>query len=138
MIPPPRQPAVMLILSIVTCGIYYLYYVYAATQDCNDFTRRQEQSPGTEVVLTIVTCGIYNLYWDYRMGKRLAEMCMMVGLPITDNAVLYLVLDLFGIGFINALLQQETMNRIWDASARGAPYTPGSWPPPPGPPYYHR
>lgn len=117
----------MLVLSILTCGIYYLYFVYASTKECNEFTRRDEMSPGTEIVLIIVTCGIWDIYWDYRMGKRLVEMGQMVGLQITDNAILYVILDVLQFGFINALIQQETMNRIWAAAQN----------PPPPPNYYY-
>jgi len=132
----PRDPALTLVLILLTCGIYYLYFIYVVSQETGDFLGEQEFSPGVEVLLSIVTCGIWNIYWDYRIGKRAAEMCGQVGLPVTDNATLYLVLDLVGVGgfgslgLVNPVLQQDTLNRIWKAAMTGPPST-DSWPPSP-------
>ncbi|HEX5323854.1 MAG TPA: DUF4234 domain-containing protein [Capsulimonadaceae bacterium] len=122
----PRNPVLILLFSFLTCGLYYFYVIYVISAETKDFLGRATESnisPGMEVLLTLVTCGIWNLYWDYRMGKRMAQMCQMVGLPVTDNAVLYLILDIFGIGFINILLEQDTLNRIWTAARSDGPPT---------------
>ena len=138
----PRDPALTLVFILLTCGIYYLYFIYVVSQETQDFTGESDLSPGVEVLLSLVTCGIWNIYWDYRMGKRMADMCVQVGLPVTDNAVLYLVLDLVGIGgfaslgLVNPVLQQDGLNRIWKAAMSGPPPSPpgsGVWPPAPDP-----
>lgn len=135
-----RDPALTLILILLTCGIYYLYFIYVVSQETQDFLGESDFSPGMEVVLSLVTCGLWNIYWDYRMGKRVAEMCVRVGLPATDNAVLYLVLDLVGfggfgsLGLVNPVLQQDSLNQIWKAAMGGPPPPPvPSWPPAPDP-----
>jgi len=136
----PRDPALTLILIFLTCGLYYLYFIYVTSQETQEFLGEQEYSPGVEVLLSIVTCGLWNIYWDYRIGKRSAEMCGRVGLPATDNSTLYLILDLVGfggfssLGIINPVLQQDLLNRIWKAAMTGPPppsASPSSWPPPP-------
>jgi hypothetical protein len=121
----PRDPALTLVLILLTCGFYYLYFIYVVSQETQDFLEEPDISPGVEVLLSVLTCGLWNIYWDYRMGKRIAEMSVRVGLPPTDNAILYLVLDLFGaggflsLGLINPVLQQDGLNRIWRASQDG-------------------
>ena len=136
----PRDPALTLILIFLTCGLYYLYFIYVTSQETQEFLGEQEYSPGVEVLLSIVTCGLWNIYWDYRIGKKSAEMCGRVGLPATDNSTLYLILDLVGfggftsLGIINPVLQQDLLNRIWKAAMTGPPppsASPSSWPPPP-------
>ena len=118
----PRSPGLTLLLILLTCGIYYLYFIYVVSQETQDFLEEPDTSPGLELLLCLLTCGLYNIYWDYKIGKRIAEMCVRVGLPPTDNAVLYLVLDLVGaggfasLGLLNPLLQQESLNRIWRAA----------------------
>jgi hypothetical protein len=140
----PRNPAMVLILCMLTCGLYYLYYMYTVTVEVNNYTGRKEQDPVTDVILTVLTCGLWDLYWDYKMGKRMARMTQMAGLPITDNAVLYLVMDLLQVGLINVVMQQDTLNRVWDArppyyGGNGGYPPPGNYPPPPNtPPYYGR
>ncbi len=122
----PRSPGLTLLLILLTCGIYYLYFIYVTSQETQDFLEEPDTSPGLEVLLCLLTCGLYNIYWDYKMGKRIAEMCVRVGLPPTDNAVLYLVLDLIGVGgfaslgLLNPVLQQESLNRVWRAAESGA------------------
>ena len=118
----PRSPGLTLLLILLTCGIYYLYFIYVVSQETQEFLEEPDTSPGLELLLCLLTCGLYNIYWDYKMGKRIAEMCVRVGLPPTDNAVLYLVLDLIGaggfasLGLLNPLLQQDSLNRVWQAA----------------------
>ena len=134
-----RNPALTLVLILLTCGLYYLYFIYIVSEETQEFLGERDVSPGVEVLLSVVTCGLYNVYWDYKIGKRVAEMCGRVGLPATDNAVLYLILDLVGfggfggLGLINPILQQDSLNRVWQAAMTGPPPgpDPGTWPPPP-------
>jgi hypothetical protein len=136
-----RNPAVTLVLILLTCGLYYLYFIYIVSEETQEFLGERDTSPGVEVLLSLLTCGLYNIYWDYKMGKRIAVMHVAVGLPPTDNAVLYLILDLVGfggfgsLGLINPILQQDSLNRVWTAAMTGPPPDPGptlgSWPPPP-------
>lgn len=137
-----RGPALVLILILLTCGIYYFFFIYKVSQETQDFLGESDVSPGTEVLLSLVTCGLWNVYWDYKMGKRMAQMCVRVGLPLTDNALLYLSLDLVGVGgfaslgLVNPVLQQDTLNRIWQAAMTGPPPPdagPDPWPPAPTP-----
>ena len=140
----PRSPVLTLILCLLTCGLYYFYYMFVVTEEVNRFTGKKEQDPAMDVILTLLTCGIWDIYWDYKMGKRMAEMTMMVGLPVTDNAILYLILNILGVGIINVVMQQETLNRVWSQVDRfGWGYGgPGGYPPPPNtyppPPYYRQ
>ena len=122
----PRSPGLTLLLILLTCGIYYLYFIYVVSRETQEFLDEPDTSPGLELLLCLLTCGLYNIYWDYKMGKRIAQMCVRVGLPPTDNAVLYLVLDLIGaggfasLGLLNPLLQQESLNRVWRAAENGS------------------
>lgn len=133
----PRDPALTLVLILLTCGIYYLYFIYIVSEETQEFLDERDMSPVVEVLLSVLTCGLYNIYWDYKVGKRVAEMCSRVGLPPTDNSVLYLIFDLVGfggfgsLGLINPILQQDGLNRIWKAAMTGPPPDPGTWPPPP-------
>ncbi len=135
----PRDPALTLVLILLTCGIYYLYFIYVVSEETQEFLGERDTSPAIEVLLSVLTCGLYNVYWDYKIGKRIAEMCGRVGLPATDNSVLYLILDLVGfggfgsLGLLNPILQQDGLNRVWKAAMTGPP-DPGSWPPPPAGP----
>lgn len=69
-------------------------------------------SGGMAFLLTLVTCGIYGFYWAYKMGKTIAAAESKNGIPAEDNSVLYLILQLVGLGIINYALMQNSLNAI--------------------------
>lgn len=139
-----RDPALVLVFILLTCGIYYLYFIYKVSEETQEYLGEPDTAPLMDVLLSVLTCGLWNIYWDYKTGKKIARMCEAAGLPVTDNAVLYLILDLLGVGgfasvgIINPLLQQDSLNRIWQAAMTphsfSPPPVPGIWPPPPSGP----
>ena len=55
-----------ILLSVITCGIYSLYWVYTLQEDTNRLTMNNtEPTGGMVVLLDIVTCEIYIVYWSY-------------------------------------------------------------------------
>lgn len=108
-----RNIGVSILLSIITCGIYAIYWFIVLTDevktasDDSGFT-----SGGVAFLLTLVTCGIYGIYWAYKMGKLLVIAKNKYNLPAEDNSVLYLVLELFGFGIVAYALMQNDLNQI--------------------------
>ncbi len=109
-----RSPALVIILSIVTCGIYAWYWIYKMSEELQRATGKSTISPGVELLLCIVTCGIYLIYWFYKYGKMITEAQEQAGLNAEDNAVLYLLLAIFGLGVVNMALMQSAVNKIWE------------------------
>lgn len=111
-----RNPALVVVLSIVTCGIYGLYWMYAVTNEIEDTLQARDgsvRSGGMTILLSIVTCGIYTIYWWYKQGKRVVQLGYEAGVTIADNAVLYLVLCFVGIGiYISTALMQSSLNQV--------------------------
>ena len=109
-----RNIAVCIILSIVTCGIYGIYWFIVMTDDVNSLSDEKTASGGTAFLYSILTCGIYMLYWNYKMGQRMAEVGKKYNKSINDNSVLYLVLSIFGLGIVNYCLIQSDLNKFAD------------------------
>ena len=109
-----RSILMCVILSIVTCGIYSLYWFVMLTEDTNRLSGRQSPSGITALLLTIVTCGIYGLYWAYQIGEALYSARMQRGYMGSNNNVLYLVLQLVCYVAGCAVMQNE-INQIIDA-----------------------
>lgn len=108
-----RSIAVAIILSIVTCGIYAIYWFIVLTDDAKiESGDSSAPSGGIAFLLSLVTCGIYGLYWAYKMGKTIAVAESKNGIPGEDNSVLYLILQLVGLGIINYALMQNSLNTI--------------------------
>ncbi len=106
-----RNIAVSIILSIVTCGIYGMYWFVCLTNDTNTVSGEAGTSGGLALVLTLVTCGIYGLYWAYKCGEKLDTAKQKRGIPASNGGVLYLILFIFG-GIIAYALIQNELNKL--------------------------
>ncbi len=110
----PKNIVTAVILSIVTCGIYGIIWFINLVDDvnrvCND--EDSNQSGGMVFLLTLVTCGIYGIIWFYKAGKRMFNAGNKYGMQFADNSVLYLVLELFGLGIVNYCLIQSDLNKF--------------------------
>ena len=107
-----REIAIAIILSLVTCGIYGLYWFACMTNDANKVSGEDSPSGGMAVLLSIVTCGLYSLYWVYKMGKKLNAAGTRHGRSVEDNSVLYLVLSIFGLSIVSWCLIQNELNKF--------------------------
>ena len=116
-----RSIAVSIILSIVTCGIYGIYWFICLTNETEVVSdNRTMSSGGVAFLLTLITCGIYGLYWAYQMGKMLMEAKAKNNLNATDNSIVYLILQLLGFGIINYALMQNDLNEIYRTRGQSA------------------
>lgn len=115
-----RNLGVSIILSIVTCGIYGLYWFIVLTDDAKNASHDVEGATGgVACLLTIVTCGIYGYYWAYKQGERIDNAKAMRGIPGSGNSnILFLILQIFGLGIVNYILLQDSLNKISDVDMR--------------------
>lgn len=111
-----------ILLSFVTCGIYAIIWFINLTDDARIVSGDTRLSGATCFLLTLITCGIYGYYWAYLMGKAMMQAKANNGLPAEDNSILYLILQLFGLGIVNYCLIQNDLNTISDMRA-GTPTT---------------
>ncbi len=101
-----RGLVMSIVLSIITCGIYGLYWLYCITETAREVNPNEWQTTGgMTILLIIVTCGIYGYYWNYKMGK--AFMTINGG---TDNSILYLILSVFQLTIVNYCIIQSDLN----------------------------
>lgn len=114
-----RSIAMAIVLTIVTCGIYGLYWIYKLHDEANALSgRTNEMSPALVVFLVIITCGIYQVYWAYTQGEKFREEAQARGSSEADDCpVLYLVMEVanYFVGvtsIINKALMQDRINQI--------------------------
>ncbi|MBQ7500165.1 MAG: DUF4234 domain-containing protein [Clostridia bacterium] len=109
----PRNIAVCIILSIVTCGIYSYYWLYCLTEDLNAIKGDPNATSGGMVVLlSIVTCGIYLWYWLYKQGSAIDELKARRGAPTDNTALLYIILAIVGLSIVDYALIQDEINTM--------------------------
>lgn len=105
-----RSVALYIILSIVTCGIFALYWFVCLADDTNTLSGNQGTSGGVALLLSIVTCGIYGLYWVYKLGESLDTVDAANGKQQKNRAIIFLVLNLLGLGIVTFALAQSSIN----------------------------
>lgn len=102
------------VLSIVTCGIYGIYWLYTIASDLNDLCESQNQEKGAEpglvVVLGIVTCGIYSLYYLWKAGKMVSSLTRSNGQHPSDDSIVLMVLSLLQLSLVSYCILQSHIN----------------------------
>jgi hypothetical protein len=83
----------LLLLSIVTFGIYEIWYLHHWTKDINEICK--EDGKNNEGILlyfllTLVTCGFFPLFWWFKAADRLSRAAVResVAVDISGGKVL--------------------------------------------------
>ena len=112
-----------IILSIVTCGIYGLYWLYCLASDINSLSDDPNaMSPVLVIVLSMVTCGLFFLYWLYKSGTILDQKMVETGRTSENRPVLYIVLAFFGLAIVTYALMQDTINKLAESDSNKSPF----------------
>ena len=102
------------VLSLVTCGIYSIYWLYTIAHDLNDLCESQNQEKGAEpglvVVLSIVTCGIYLLYYLWKAGKMVSSLTRSNGHHPSDDSIVLMVLSILQLSLVSYCILQSHIN----------------------------
>lgn len=103
-----------ILLAIITCGIYSLYWQYKQMDTLNSWLGRQEYSFGLWLVLSFLTCGIFSLYYEYKMATGINEIQTNKGMYVDANLpILCVLLALFGVGIASIAIQQSHINKLY-------------------------
>lgn len=107
-----RELILYILLTVVTCGLFGLYWFVCLTDDINTLSGQPDTSGVMSVLLTLITCGIYGFIWAYKQGDKIDKIKMSRGIPASNGGVLYLILYLFGGVIAYALIQNEVNNLV--------------------------
>lgn len=104
-----RGIAVAVILTIVTCGIYGIFWMIKLNDEINYLSGETNATSGGMVFLfSLITCGIYAIYWAYKMGERVDRI---KGDPHGNSAILFLIVSIIGFSIVAYALMQDTVNK---------------------------
>lgn len=104
-----RSIATCIILSILTCGIYEIYWIVKMGKEA--VSVKDENDDGLLEILLMIFLPCAGLYLA---EKKLSEGASAKGVTLSDNAVLYLVLGLFGFAIVGFALMQNDLNKLAD------------------------
>ncbi|MFC0213078.1 DUF4234 domain-containing protein [Paenibacillus chartarius] len=107
-----RNIALAIVLTLVTCGLYGIYWFIVLTNDVGRLSGDSSFTGGKHFLLSLVTCGIWSFVWAYQIGKQVEQAQRLRGIAGSDNSVLYLLLTLFGVGIVTFALVQSDVNKL--------------------------
>ncbi|MDR1736597.1 MAG: DUF4234 domain-containing protein [Oscillospiraceae bacterium] len=113
-----RVPLNVLLLSIVTCGIYGLFWYYTCATDINGITGQERVNP----ILFILSHFIpfLPLVFVHKIDQTFIEIGQREGTRYESKFVLWLVLYLVGIGYLVFMYQsQDELNKVWQIRSGG-------------------
>lgn len=106
-----RSVATVVILTIVTCGIYSLYWFWVAIKELYEAGHKSigNLEPVIQFILLFVYVG--GIFFAINADANLNEVKAQKGLPVADNKILYIVLAVICPIIMVALVQNE-MNKL--------------------------
>ena len=115
-----RSIAVGVLATLITCGIYGLYWQYKQMHTLNAWLKRDEYSFWLWLFLTLITCGIFGLYYEYKMAMGINEIQSSNSLRVDPNLpILCVLLALFGVGIASLAIQQYHINKLYGDTSDG-------------------
>ena len=105
---------IAILLSIITCGIYLLFWQHKQMKVLNSWLSRREYSFGMWFLLSIMTCGIYAVYNEYKMGRGIVEIQEQNNLMVNNVSTICLFLTLIGLSIVSMAIQQSEINKFYN------------------------
>ena len=106
-----RNIVVCILLSLVTCGIYGIYWAIMLAREAVSV-----KDPADSGLLEIVLMLFLPFIGLFLAEKKFADGCTARGIPHSDNSVLYLILGLVGLGIVGFCMLQNDLNKISTAA----------------------
>lgn len=115
-----RPPATVILLSIVTCGFYLIYWYARIYEELQQLSGKTPTGNPyiLDFLLVLLTCGLWGIYVDYQISMTLNELQKQKGMMVNDTSMLVVVLDvsayltMYFTGFVSSAIQQDQLNKI--------------------------
>jgi hypothetical protein len=102
-----RSIGVCLLLTLVTCGLYDIYWQYRQMLCVNDMLGERKYRFWPWLLLTLFTLGFYNVYHEYRVTSDIARVTGRAG---RHDAWIAAVLSAVGFSILVDAIQQSRIN----------------------------
>ena len=106
-----RNIAMCIVLSVITCGIYGIYWFIVVTDDVNSISKEEGTSGGLSFLFNLITCGVYGIFWGYKTGEKLDQKREENGECRGSFNVLLMILCIFGFTLIGVAIAQSELNK---------------------------
>lgn len=111
-----RKIGLCIFLSVITFGIYYIYWEYMLVKNVRAI--KKDTSGCTVEMLCLIFVPFYNIYWYFTRGKVLKDKFEEFGYSVIGNEIAYLILGIYGLNIISASIMQNDFNSMSSKSAK--------------------
>lgn len=109
----PHSVILYIILSVCTCGIFWICWIYMLARDLNILAAERGRPGGCDpvisVVLTLLSCGIFQVYFFWKEGTLAASLSRNG--YVTNNAGILAVLGFF-LPLASCAILQDQLNTL--------------------------
>lgn len=112
-----RHPAVVVLLSLVTCGLYGVYWLYRTTAELRNATGDDRLRPGVDLLIGLLTLGLWYIFVQYRNARVIHRARSAFEPGVSDHSVLVLVLNVLALfvgvtGLVAIYVLQGDLNEL--------------------------
>ena len=107
-----RNIVTCILLSLITCGIYGIYWAIMLAKEAVSV-----KDPSDSALLEIVLMLFLPFLGFFLAEKKLTEGCTAKGIVHSDHSIVYLILGLVGLGIVNFCMMQNDLNGLADTAA---------------------
>src|SRR5688572_8007604 len=83
-----RNPAAVVLFSILTFGLYAYYWLYATTSELKQETGRRDLSPLLDALLAFITVGVWGVWAGFRNARIAHQLHVDRELAHTDRSLI--------------------------------------------------
>ncbi len=105
-----RIIVVCILLSIITFGIYGIYWLYLLVKNTRSIQKNTTSCTGEMLCLMFVP--FYSLYWWYTRGEKVKQEFSQHNYASTGNGIVYLILAIFGLSIVSMAIMQSDFNSL--------------------------
>jgi hypothetical protein len=116
-----ESPASVILLSLVTCGIYAVYWLYKSSEQLRIALNDDTIKPGMDILLLFLTCGIWGIYVEIRNVQKIHRVLYAIDPTRSEQANVILMMNVASLclgfpGLIATYIVQEEFNALARAS----------------------
>jgi hypothetical protein len=102
-----------LILTLITCGLFNLYWNFKQMEACNLLLDREEFKFVFWLLFSILTCGLYHIFYQYKMGAAIVEIQQNKSKAVFESLpILSCLVTVFGLSIVVDCIHQHEINKI--------------------------
>ena len=102
-----------LIFTILTLGIFNLYWNSQQMKACNDLLDDDRFSFWMWILLSIITFGLYHIYYQFKMGRAIVEIQEEMNERVFNILpIISIVVTIMGLSIIVDCIHQNEINKL--------------------------